>query len=400
MSWGTLTVGGLTLKETYTISDATNAQSGVRTINLSGVETSPPMPLFMLQGVAEDLASMMGKIVPITFSHKTDRNGYYSIDDVNTTALMWVGEAASFNWSMGLSRIGPDNAVNVESRLANVVRSNSFGLVGERWHAPAIGHYGYHTGPTMPAPLNRVGEAGTVVVYRTLPAAVNPRWGCPVASFTGGRVRLLVSGAERFGIGIRAAGTGWELNNGLVKVVPGTNVLTISAFTGGAWQAKDWNVYLTNTVLVGSYDSMTVLRNDNEATTIRLVESISPGPGVAHVDLTLRRGSRFVEGYITRSNADELSVRLASAEAFTNSSANGFLVATANDAAGNRFVAGSAKTFTAHANGGVVKTATTSLDFWVGVEAGGTGAVAGDQAATLRNQYIAVQSEATAVIPR
>lgn len=375
MSWGTLTVGRLTLKESYGIQDATNAQSGVRTVTLAGRETSPALTVAQIQVLAEDLTAVYGKILPITFSHKTDRNGYYYIDDVNTSAIHWEGEAASFDWSLALTRIGPDNATAVESRLANVVRANSFSLTGERWHAPATGHYAYDTGATAPTVASRLSETGAIVVYRGIPAGVNPRWGCSVASFNGGRVRLLMSGVERAGTGIRASATGWELNNGLVKVAPAGDTLVVSAWTNGAWQAKAWRLGAT----VGgiTYEmipaaQMTVLRNDNECVTIRLLSTSAPGPGSTLADLTLRRGSRFVEGYIQRNiAAEDIKVRLATAEAFTDNSSSGYVVASGDDADGSRFIAGSAKTFAGHANGGITKTATATLDFFLGVVPGG-----------------------------
>jgi hypothetical protein len=392
-----LTVGRLTLKETYTIGDSTNAQSGIRTITINGVETSPSLALVNLQAVAEDLVTMMGQTVAVTFSHKADRNGYYSIDDVNTSALHWNGEATAFNWSLGLTRIGPDNATNVESRLANVVRVNDFTLTGERWHAPAIGHYAYHTGSTLPTPLSRVGESGTVVVYRSIPAGVNPVWGSPVASLGGGRVRLLLSGIERAGTGIRAAGTGWELNNGLVKVVPGGDTFLISAWTGGVWRSKDWGVFVAASP-IAVWDQMTVLRNDNECVTIRLLKAVSP-VGRVMLDLTLRRGSRFVEGYLQRSAAADLMIRLNAAE--TAAAGTGYVTVSANDGFGNKLLAGSARTFTSAAgNPNVTRAAATTMDFFIGVELAGTAAVAGDQALNIRDQYIAVSSEATAVVLR
>jgi hypothetical protein len=127
---------------------------------------------------------------------------------------------------------------------------------------------------------------------------------------------------------------------------------------------------------------------------LRLTKSMSPGR--LTLDLTLRRGSRFVEGFMQRNTApDELKVRLNSAESnVTTLASGGYVTATANDADGNRFVAGSARTFTGHANGGVERFAATSMDFFLGVVAGGGSAVSGDAATDLRNMYIACMPEA------
>jgi hypothetical protein len=68
-------------------------------------------------------------------------------------------------------------------------------------------------------------------------------------------------------------------------------------------------------------------------------------------------------------------VYLNTAEAFVDTSAQGYLTATADDADGNRFACGSARTFVAQANGGVQKNTTTSLDFWIGVSTTAGGGV-------------------------
>lgn len=404
MSLGILKVGSLTLNENYLISDATNASSGERTVQLSGIETFPGRTLAEVRAIADDITSMFGKTVPVTFSHKVDRNGYYAIEDVNVSNVNWDGEAASVAWGLGLTRIGPDNAVDIESRITHVVRANSFSLVGERWHAPSIGHAMYYIGAVAPSSVTRTGADGAIVVYRAIPV-VNPRWSCPVASFQSGRARFLSGGIERTGAGILLPTTGWEFNNGLVRVKPGTSGVTsllVAAYTGGAWREKAWDVRIAGDTLVPGthFMGVTLLRNDPEMVSVRIL-AIQPSSGQRVIlDLSLRRGSRIVEGYVQRSTSGDLMVCLDALETFTDSSASGYVVASANDANGNMSVAGSAKTFTAAANGGVFLTPATAMDFWLGYVVGGTGAVVGDQAINLRDQYIASALEATMVVAR
>ena len=107
-----------------------------------------------------------------------------------------------------------------------------------------------------------------------------------------------------------------------------------------------------------------------------------------------------MEGYLQSGAASTLAVYLRTSETNTSAAASGYVVATNNDADGNRFAAGSARTFTAHANGGVSKASTATLDFWLGVVAAGGSAVSGDGATDLRNQYIGALAEATYVVRR
>jgi len=397
MSWGTLQMGSLELHEVDILGDVTNANTGERTVRLDGRESVPSLTLAQLGAKQEDFMTLLGRVMPVVFQRKTEYTGYYEMNDINTEFEKWAEGPGQMRWSATMRFIGPPNAVDVESRLTNVARLNDFTLIGERWHAPAIGHTNYFTGSTLPSVVTRTGADGAITVYRDLPAGVNPRWSAEPAAYNAGRASLLVDGIVRAGAGIRAAGTGWELNNGLVRVKPGGNTLLVAAYTGGAWHDKSWGVFVTSSLLIGVFDQMTVLRNDPECVVIRLTESLVPGS--AMMDLTLRRGSRFVEGFLQRGNApDELKVRLATLEA--NTLFPGYVTANANDADGNRFVAGSSQTFTAHANGGVVRAAEATLDFFVGVAAGGGAAVGGDIAADLVDQYIGVMPEKTGVSRR
>lgn len=395
MAWGTLQVGRIVLGETYSISHQVNATTGDQSVTLTGQESAPPLTEAEARAKAEDLIAMMDRDTPIVFSQKTNHTGFYRVNDVGANITEW-DEAKFFTWNLSLIRIGTDNAVRMESRLTGLTRQNDFSLTGERWHAPSIGAFGYTTIGSAPSATVRTGADGAISVYRGIPSGINPRWSVTAQSYMAGRVRFLVGGVERSGVGFRSIPTGWELNNGLVRVQPVLNALRVGAWTGGAWHDKDWGVFTDSSDLVNQWDQCTVLRNDPEMVTVRLVKAIAAGSAI--LDLTLRRGSRILEGYMQRSTSGELKVRLAVAEPFTNNSASGYIVASANDANGNRFAAGSARTFSTHANGGVLRAAATRFDFWVGVVAGGESAVSGDTATDLRNQYIGAMAEMTRAV--
>lgn len=378
MSWGTLTVGRLTLKETYTLTDAVNASSGDRSIALTGVETSPPHTVAELVALGEDLGTLLRQVLPITFSQKSERNGYYEVQDVNVTALTWPGEASALTWTLSLNFLGPDNAVDVESRLASVVRANDFALSGERWHAPSIGHYSYQAGTAVPATVVRTGETGAVTVYRAIPTAINPRWGCPVGSYLGGGVRVLQGGLDRAGAGITLTSGGWELNNGLVRIRPNTNgaintTLQVAVWNGSAWSGdKSWDVrFAGTTVNVAQMRSAVVLRNNPEMSSIRIMCQSSTSSARRIIDVSLRRGSRFLEGYAQQSTSGAITITPDVTEVFVDTSAQGYLTATADDNGGIKYVIGSSKTFTADSAGGINKNAVLGLDFFIGALTGG-----------------------------
>jgi hypothetical protein len=224
--------------------------------------------------------------------------------------------------------------------------------------------------------MTRTGADGIITVYRGVPANTSPRWGCLPTAYLAGRVRATTTGGQEvYGVDVPLATTGWSLTNGLINVTwsaTGGGTLDVQSYTGGAYRSKAWGIFSTSVILVTSWDGATLLRNDPEMVILRLTKALAPGR--LTLDLTLRRGSRIVEGYMQRgTQADQLKVRLNTAETFVDTSAQGYLTATNDDADGNRFACGSARTFTANANGGVQKATTTSMDFWLGVSAAAGG---------------------------
>lgn len=403
MAWGALQVGALVLKETDILEDVTNANTGVRTVRLEGSETNPGTVGVQasIEAKQADIMSLIDRVLPVQFERKVSYNGFYRFTDTNTALEKWQQGPGQVRWSLAMEYLGADNAVDLESRLANVVRLNDFALSGERWHAPPAGHYGYYVGAVSPGTVVRQGEGAAITVYRSIPAGVNPRWAVPLASYLSGRVRFLSNGVERIGERLPLPAAGWELSNSLVRIRPavaaGTTLL-FAFYDGTTWREKAWDVRVGGSTLLPAthFQSVVVMRLDPEMASLRIVAAHPSTGARVLVDLALRRGSRFVEGYVQQVSANDISVQLDTLEASTLNT--GYAIANAADAAGLKSVSGSARTFTLATNGGVSKTATTTLDFWVGAEL--TGAVAGDQAINLRDQYVGAMSEKVGVVRR
>lgn len=401
MAWGQLTVGRIILRETYDLSHQVNATTGEQSISIEGIESMPPLTLAQARAKQEDLAAMLDRALPVILSTKDNNTGFYYVKDVGTKITEWP-EAAFFGWNLSLARIGTENAVDMESRLGPSVRTNSFTLLGERWHAPAVGHYGYFTGSTHPSgSVSRVlaDSEGTITVYRGVPANINPVWGVTAPNALLGRSRVLVAGQERSGVGFRVASTDWSLTNGLVRVtaLASGGVLKFEAWDGAVWSSNDLDVTV-GTDLTAPFDAMTVLRNDFECVVIRLVRTKSPGRSL--IDLTLRRGARFVEGFIQTDSSATLGVKTHASVTTTNNDASGYIVETADDASGNRITLGSPLTFTGSTTGGVSKAATTTFSFYVGQVIDGSAPASGDAATVLLDQYIGSLTEQTLAVKR
>jgi hypothetical protein len=365
MAWGTVTVGRLELRETWTASRGADGK-----LSLSGQESNPPLTTAAVRQRAEDLAGLAGALVPVAFTDKPDLDGYYRVESAEVEHTDYQGEVVTAGWTLELSLAGRAGNVELESRLTGATRATEHATAPERWHAPPAGHHSYYLGANTPTTMTRVGEDGPITVYQSVPASVDPRWGCPVGDYFGGAVRLLDDGVARSGTAL-AVPDGWVLTNGLVRVSLGDGAtLDVAAWTGGGWRSKAWNVQAGG-VDLGVWDAVTLLRNDPEQVIARLVGTAA-GVRVT-LDLGLRRGSRFVEGHLQRAVAGTLAVDLDVAEdAVDNTATGGYTTASADDADGNQFVAGSAAEVSAATNGGITLSATTGLDFFVGVAPGGT----------------------------
>jgi hypothetical protein len=394
-TWGTITIGRATLRETVAAVEVVNASTGVRSLKLAGQESCPPLTAAQLIDRHDAILGLYGALVQVQFSDKSDRNGYYVVHDTGATQINQQGETLTCDWTLSLDRIGAASEVDLESRLTGIKRANDFALTGEAWHAPCINHQAYDVGASIPSTMTRSTADGTITVYRSLGTGVLPRWGADVADYMKGRVRIISATLEKTGL-TPIASTAWELNNGLVQVTPGTTgTIAVASWTAGVWKPKQWMVDVGGGALGNAaWDTVTILRNDPEACVLRLACQQGPSEaGRVTLDLTLRRGSRFVECYLQHSTSATTQIYLASAETCTNNSASGYIVATSNDADGNKVTAGSARAFTMHANGGVVKATSTALDCYLGVVLAGSSAVSGDAATDVRNQYIGALPE-------
>lgn len=367
--YGVMQVGRLALREDSSV-DVAQGGFGT-TLSLSGQESMPRVTLDQLKQRVDDLIALRGKFLPVTFTQKPELDGFYWVTDASGTYDKWMPDGVGvMPWTMTLERAGYESEMDIESRLSGpVTRANDHLATGERWHAPAIGHKLYHAGSTVPTGLVRASSEGPITVYRGLALDANPRWAVSPAGYLAGRVRLTDSlGRERVGDRASLVATGWEVHNGLVKFSHDTR-LNLYSWSNGSWTNKRWDIqYGTGSLLpMGTPDYVNVLRNDFEAVTLRLTKNLSPGR--LTVDITLRRGSRFIEVYVQHPFGTTLRIALTNAEQGVSSA--GYITASTDDAMGNRYVLGSSKSFAADTGTGAIsKDSTPALDAFIGVAEG------------------------------
>lgn len=379
---------------------------------IAGQESSPPTTVALVTFLHGQVVGLQeGKVVPVIFRDKSERNAYYEVGNTSSdltdyqSGVYGNNTVAMADWTIELTRLGSDSEIDLQSRLTGAVRLNDFSLTGQKWHAPAVGHYAYYTGATNPTTLTRTTSDGDMTVYVGIPDNTSPKWGCAVSDYHKGRVRILDTREvtienEVEGLNRNISASGWSLMNGLINVSPTATagVLNIASYDGTSFMDKYVNITVGGSA-VADWTSATIIRNDFEQCIIRLT-SPQASVGRTTVDLSLKRGSRTVEGYIQCGSSQTISVHARSSESnlTTTTASAGYVTRTNNDTNGLRFVAGSARTFTAHANGGVTKSSATFLDFFWGATIGA--GTTNDNAPALRNQYIGSMPEVVYAVRR
>ncbi len=395
-----LTIGRVGLDVDFDDPEAFSGTAGPggRSITLSGTALGATLAeTKALRDELVALAALPGGAVPITWDGDPTIDGYYRIVSANFDVRA-LHDRGFIPFSMTAEREGSDGERLWRSKIVGTVLGNDHGVTEAEaapFHAPPRGSYGYNPGATIPSFVTRTGSDGAVRVYRDVSLAADPFWSVAAASFYSGAGTVRVSGVDLAGIAAPNTPNDWRLSNELVRVSPnGTGGrLDVAHHDGTQWEpAKVWRIQVGGTD-VGQWDAVAVLRNDAEAVAVRLTRDVSAG-GELTLDLLLRRGSRFVVGLLTRHAAATLKVVLATAEvgeAITPTGASSAVAIqrTTNDSDGNRYVVGSARSFTNDlTTGGLSKASTTTLGFFLGSEIGGSGAAAGDDTGDLALQYL------------
>jgi hypothetical protein len=398
--------GEIRVNRMYLVEQETAKEDREGKFSIAGQESSPPTTVALVAFLHEQITSLQkGVVLPVTFRDKAEVDGYYTVENASSELTDHQSEVSKADWTIDLHKCGTHTEIDLQSRLTGAVRDNDFSQSGERWHAPPIGHYSYFTGATdVSSWVDRVGLDGTIRVYRNIPASVHPRWGCTPTNYYGGRVRLtddLITDTENEVEGCchQLSTDGWSLSNGLVNVTAtaSAGVIDVQTYDSG-YKSQLWTIQ-RNGSNVQAWQSVSIIRNTFEQVIIRLTANIANAPGRVTLDLNLRRGSRFVEGYLQSSSSTTLKVMCSSATAAT--AGTGYVVKTSNDTNGNRPIIGSAHTFTADTtNCGISKASTTSLDFYLGVVFSATSPASGDAAADLQGQYIGTLPESTYYVKR
>lgn len=394
MSYGTVTIGGVAFVESFDV-----AEDGA-SITIRGQESTPPSVRGDVLQLHANVLGMEGRVLPILFTQKPERNGFYTITGASSDLFDWNGVLVTATWQIKATKLGSGADVEFESRVPTIARATELAAIAPAyWHAPPIGVSSYYTGSAVPNTITRQTVDGAMSVFTNLPVASDvsvgtpPRWTVSAADYMKGACVLRLDGRKALGLLTPAGFDAWSVDNGITRVKKSATAgaIDVERWTGSAWASLKSYRFTVNGTALTAVPEMTIIRNDPEETVVRLT---FPGvPGRTTVDLSLRRGARFVTVFIGRHAAATLGIVRTAAEAAT--AQTGGLRATAADAQGGTFVMGSTRTLTtATATASISKAAVTRLDAFVGF----TGTES--DFAALLSQYIGTNGDRTRVVQR
>lgn len=196
------------------------------------------------------------------------------------------------------------------------------------------------------------------------------------------------------------ASSPWRISNGLVRATVNydTGSVSVAHYDGSQWDTAKtfWIGGATTAMTVSSAPIVRVMRNTPEQVSVRLIVKTSAGSQQNTLDLSLRRGCRWVSFLLNSSNQNDWYIERTTVEAGT--ALTGGFRATSTDADGNRYILASPLAQTNNLPNGRLKTTTTTLTqfpFMVGSEVGADGS---GQSAI--NEYAAAVSEFHRVVVR
>jgi hypothetical protein len=345
-------------------------------------------------------------VVPVIWAADPKVDGYYRVRE----ASFPMNEAAAryddlFTATFELGRVAGLESALWESQLIGTTLTNNLGVTGSGFFGFPQGNVlgNPYTKPDVAADVTRPAEGFAMRLLFFSFFNVTPQWRMPLSDHYAGAATLEYADGGTYrpvvGSALDNAPTSFRLSNGLtrctIRTESGEAELDVAHYDGSQWDAaKDYRFEAVGAYTLKQFTHISVLRNSPEEVVIRLTPE-SHGEGLTTVDLWLRRGDRWVRGYLRSETARQWKILRDSAEAATT--LTGGIRATSNDAAGNRFML--ATTASGHdlTNGGVfLGSAGTTFDFGIGTELGGSGAT-GTNAATgtrgMIEQYFAAQSE-------
>lgn len=352
--------------------------------------------------------------VPVTWTGDTTQNGFYrplSVTCDHDPVL--TDKHFVYFFTLEMERFpGGFAAPDGEIKYGGALRANAHSIVvGDTlpWGATPLAAIAYSNGQTAGDTENTytAGDGSSIVHrYDARDYLTNRvRFHLPVADWYDASCKLYVNDALIVGRQIANVPSDWLITNEMMRVGPGATPgdLLCEWYDGSNWDPVEFELtYGTgHTALADAPDVITVLRSSPEMVAIRLTYDRS-GSWRYQCDLLLRRGARYVEGYIFGDRAQYWGVARTATEASTAVLTTVGIRATSNDGTGNRFfVVCPAANTQDLVNGKIRRTATDqAFSFGIGCAVGGSGATGPMTVDNLTYSYFANSAGRQSVVAK
>lgn len=365
-------------------------------------------------------------VVPVTFSEAPELDGFYRVLDASCDFVM-IGSAtqdALVPWTVTLEEGAASRQPRVELYTVYSLMINNGGAttcdVVVAVPGPTVDVDPVFTADTSGS---RSVAEGSSVVYvadtSTTAAQTNgySTFTVPPASYYHGSVKIehdIGSSTFRHAMGrpdLPSAGPSSEsavlrLGNGLVRLVLTYSNATVSDLSVQWWDGTQWDTatefYVEGVTTHGelTYHSVEVLHNTAEYGAVRLrAIPASTAVGATHVDVSLRRGSRWLSVIPTSTAAPSGGWRLGfTASTASTTLANG-LRRTSNNAGGNREILFNRGSHTKDlTNGRLTDAALLTAPFGIGCEIAGSSATGQNTAANQLDEFLGVVTETAQIV--
>lgn len=284
-------------------------------VDLVGALTASSLAkLVILRAQVNGLADNRDEpVVAVNWAGDVTVDGFYEVLDAQVPMPARGLAALKLDYRLRLRNLGA--YPQIESRLLGALRTNSHSIVvGSTvpwWATPTDATMDHVSGTST---ATRTGDGGSIKVAYTTNGTLlydaTPTWQCDASDYYDGAAKVEVTDGSSWytWVGRNIPGAtllAWRINNGLVRVTygGGAGLFTVQHYAGGSWiTAKTYRIFDTTgavagVAISGTPQTVTVLRNSPECVSIRIGwEFVAGYPAPIYLDLTLRRGSLWVDG--------------------------------------------------------------------------------------------------------
>lgn len=405
----TLTVGRLSFGDPQRMRVRTDPNRDIHTFTgyLRGADLTATLAL------KTELKAQNGHTIAITYDTDPTLNGYYIQDQSNIDlgkGSMIVPGYIPF--TIRATHIGGYSSTELQSLLSMVSAVEDFSTTPSYWWAPAVGARAVDAGGATPVLVTRDGADGENSIATDMVAGTNPSWSIDPTAYYTGAAYIYAADILRSGLEMPMGATDWYMGNGHMEIRPDayqgttTGEIEVRFHDGTSWGS--WSQFFINwagTNKVPSWDFVSILRNTAAACTIRLVRDAAESPfsttAKHELDLTIRRGGRFVTGiYKFTGSATTHSLELDGSDTVTRPAGPASYVSADTLVSGNKVLYGIPRDFTLTTREITLDVASKSMPFWIGAAVDNAADATGNGPGDLAEQYVGQVAEQVRAVRR